>query len=30
VVNYIPHYVRLGKKVESNHAIMDAMEAVYA
>jgi hypothetical protein len=30
VVNYIPHYARFGKEVESNHAIMDAMKAIYA
>jgi hypothetical protein len=29
VVNYVPHYARLGKEVESNCAIMDAMKVVY-
>jgi hypothetical protein len=30
VVNYIPHYARLGKEAENNHAIMDAMKVAYA
>jgi len=30
VVNYVPHYARLGKEVESNHVVMDAMKVVYA
>lgn len=30
MVNYVPHYARLGKEVESNHALMDAMKVAYA
>jgi hypothetical protein len=30
VVNYIPHYARLGKEAESNRAVMDAMKVAYA
>jgi hypothetical protein len=30
VVNYIPHYARLGKEAKSNRAVMDAMKVAYA
>jgi len=30
VVNYIPHYARVGKEAKSNHVVMDAMKATYA
>jgi hypothetical protein len=30
VVNYLPHYARLGKEAKNNRAIMDAMKVAYA